>query len=76
MYYFHHHCNYISILKKNFEEEYSRLIDKYGKENIELEKNLLFAYRYKCWINETNGEWIYDPLISEYVYISDNEDNE
>lgn len=70
-YSFHHHYKRESVLKKNFNKEYRQLIDKYGKENIELEKELTFAYWYKCWINESDGEWIYDSLIDEYVYILD-----
>lgn len=72
-YCYHHHYNHHSVLKRNFDEEYQRLVDTYGKENIELEKELTFAYRYKCWINEADGEWVFDSLIDEYVYISDDE---
>lgn len=73
-----HYCYHVyshrhSVLKKNFNEEYQRLVDMYGKENIELEKELTFAYRYKCWVNEAIGEWVFDPLIDEYVFILDDE---
>ena len=73
-YSYHHHFNRAKILKKDFDKEYSQLIKKYGKENIELEKELPFAYWYKCWINEAEGEWIFDSLIGEYVYILDEEE--
>lgn len=70
-YSFHHHYEKRTVLKKNFDIEYNQLIDQYGKENIELEKELILAYHYKCWINEAKGEWVFDPLIKEYVYISE-----
>ncbi len=72
-YSYHQYYNRHSVLKENFNEEYQRLVDTYGEENIELEKELTFAYRYKCWVNEAIGEWIFDPLIDEYVFILDNE---
>ena len=72
-YSYHHHFNRAKILKKDFDKEYSQLIKKYGKENIELERELPFAYWYRCWINEAEGEWVFDPLIDEYVYILDEE---
>lgn len=72
-YSFHHHYNHRTVLKKNFNKEYQQLVYEYGKENIELEKETLFAYWYKCWINEADGEWIYDSLIDEYVFILDTE---
>ena len=75
-YSFHHHYNHHSVLKKNFNEEYQQLVDIYGKENIELEKELTFAYRYKCWVNEAIGEWVFDPLINEYVFILDDNERE
>ena len=70
-YSYHQYCDHASVLKKNFNKEYQQLVDKYGEENIELEKELTFAYRYKCWVNEADGKWIFDPLIGEYIYISD-----
>ena len=73
-YSYHQYYNRHSVLKKNFNEEYQQLVDMYGKENIELEKELTSAYRYKCWVNEAIGEWVFDPLINEYVFILD--DNE
>ena len=54
-YSYHHHFNRAKILKKDFDKEYSQLIKKYGKANIELERELTFAYWYKCWINESEG---------------------
>jgi len=73
-YYYHAYFDHHSVLKKNFNEEYQQLVDMYGKENIELEKEFTFAYWYKCWVNEAIGEWIYDPLINEYVFILDAEE--
>ncbi len=73
-YYYHAYCHHHSVLKKNFNEEYQRLMNVYGKENIELEKELTFAYLYKCWVNEAIGEYIFDPLINEYVFILDAEE--
>ena len=74
-YFYHQYYDHVSVLKRNFDKEYQQLIDKYGKENIELEKELTFSYVYKCWVNEAIGEWIFDPLIDEYVYVSDEKEN-
>ena len=70
-YFYHQYYNRIFVLKKNFDKEYQQLINKYGRENIELERETTFAYWYRCWVNEADGEWIFDSLIDEYVYVSD-----
>jgi len=75
-YSYHQYYNRVSVLKRDFDKEYQQLIDKYGKENIELEKELTFAYWYRCWVNEAEGEWTFDPLIDEYVYVSDEKEDE
>jgi len=73
-YRYHAYYNRHSVLKKNFNEEYQKLVDTYGKENIELEKELIFTYWYKCWVNEAFGECVFDPLINKYIFILDNEE--
>jgi hypothetical protein len=75
-YCFHHHYNRRTVLKKNVNKEYQQLVYEYGKENVELEKETLFAYWYKCWINEADGELVYDPLIDKYVFILDAEERD
>ena len=73
-YSYHQYYDHVSVLKRNFDKEYQQLIDKYGKESIELEKELTFSYVYKCWVNEAIGEWVFDPLIDEYVFILDDDE--
>ena len=48
--------------------------ERFDEENIELEKELTFAYRYKCWVNEAIGEWVFDPLVDKYVFILDDDE--
>lgn len=52
MYSFHHCFKIHSVLKNKFDIEYARLIEKYGRDNIELIKELTFAFQYRCWIND------------------------
>lgn len=73
-YCYHAYNHRHSVLKKNFNKEYQQLVDMYGEENIELEKELTFAYWYKCWVNEAIGKWIFDSLINEYVFILDDDE--
>ena len=65
MYHYHHHYNLRSVLKKNYNTEYDALIKQYGEENIELIKELAFAFKYRCWINDDGWNKEMMPLFIE-----------
>ena len=82
MYSYHHHYHIRTVLKKNFQEEYSDLVKKYGKENIELQKELTFAFKYRCWVNDDGwgNKKIKDIIINEsentYSFTFEEEESE
>lgn len=65
MYHYHHHYNLRSVLKKNYNIEYNNLVKQYGKENIELIKELTFAFKYRCWINDDGWNKEMTPIFNE-----------
>lgn len=65
MYYYHHHYNLCSVLKKNYDIEYANLVKQYKEENIELIKETIFAFKYQCWINDDGWAEETIPVFNE-----------
>ena len=77
MFYFHHHYDHHSVLKKNFKKEYQALVSQYGESNLELEKELTFSYYFKCWINDDGEDkpfhCVFDDNENTYYIVYDDE---